>query len=115
MPCLSHTAYLLSASNVVCSSVYGPQQLDVCQKSPGQTYHQSAEHPEVHRLQRNLFDASHCFYALQVGNVCNYILFFPLQARAFKIVSELREKCYKPGNWSFLYFAQMIGAQNILI
>lgn len=52
--------------------VCGTQQLDVYQKPPGQTYGQSAEHPEVHRLQWDLFDASNGFYVVQVGNVFNY-------------------------------------------
>lgn len=59
---------LLLASEFLLSflAVHGPQQPDVYQKPPGQTNIQSAEHPEVHRLQWNFLDASHCFHALQV-------------------------------------------------
>lgn len=49
-------------------AVYGPQQPDVHQKPPGQTYIQPAEHPEIHRLQWDLLDASHCLHALQVSS-----------------------------------------------
>lgn len=50
----------------MCLLDYWPKQHDVHSGASGQTDLQSAEHPEVYRLQWDLSDASHSFHALQV-------------------------------------------------